>query len=238
MCGRYTLHTEKEALAERFDFDPGDLATLSPRYNVAPTQNVVVLRGGAERRVASFMRWGLVPSWAKTRAGLPQLINARSEGIASKPAFRAPLRRQRCLIPADGFYEWQAPVPPGKRKIPHWIGLASSEVFAMAGLWSVWQPKDGEGAEPLHSCVILTAAANEAVHAIHERMPVILPRDAESAWLDPALDGNVEAILALLTPVAASALSAHPISTRVNSVRNDDPSLLEPATDDPQLGFL
>ena len=237
MCGRYTLHTEKEALAARFDFDPGDLAGFTPRYNLAPTQNAVTVRASEGGRVASFMRWGLVPSWAKALAGLPQMINARAEGIAEKPSFRTPLRRQRCLILADGFYEWQAPVAPGKRKIPHWIGLASAEPFALAGLWSVWQPRDVLGAEPLFSCAIVTTAANAAVQPIHGRMPVILPRDAESRWLDPALDNDVDALLALLAPVASNALRAHPISTRVNSVRNDDPSLLELATDDPQLGF-
>ncbi len=238
MCGRYTLHTEKEALAERFDFDPGDLAALAKRYNVAPTQNAVTVRVREARRVASLMRWGLVPSWAKAIAGLPQMINARAEGIESKPSFRQPFRKQRCLILADGFYEWQAPVAPAKRKIPHFIGLASGEPFAMAGLWSVWQPKDELDAQPVVSCAIITTAANAGVRAIHERMPVILTREAEGRWLDPALDGNVDALRALLVPVPAAALRAYPISTRVNSVRNDDPALLEPSSADPQLGFL
>jgi putative SOS response-associated peptidase YedK len=237
MCGRYTLHTEKEALAIRFGFDPGDLAGFAPRYNLAPTQKVVVVRADQNGRSASFMRWGLVPSWAKEISGLPQLINARAEGIAVKPSFRTPLRVQRCLIPADGFYEWQAPVAPAKTKIPHLIGLASGEPFALAGIWSAWRPKDVLAVEPLLSCAIITTAANAAVRAIHERMPVVLPREAEARWLDPALDGNVDALLALLVPVASESLAAHPISRRVNSVRNDDPSLLELATDDPQLGF-
>lgn len=238
MCGRYTLHTEKEALAARFEFDAGDLEALAPRYNLAPTQNAVTVRADGGHRLASFMRWGLVPSWAKALSGLPQMINARAEGVESKPSFRTPLRKQRCLILADGFYEWQAPVPPAKRKIPYLIGLASGEPFAMAGLWSVWQPKDVVISDPLYSCAIITTAANSAVHAIHARMPVILPRSAEASWLDPALDANVAALLALLAPVGSEALRAHPVSTRVNSVRNDDPSLLEHATDDPQLGFL
>jgi putative SOS response-associated peptidase YedK len=237
VCGRYTLHTEKEALAARFDFDPADLAGFAPRYNMAPTQNAVVVRGTVHGRSASFMRWGLVPSWAKALNGLPQMINARAEGVEAKPSFRTPLRKQRCLILADGFYEWQAPIAPAKSKIPHLIGLESGEPFALAGLWSVWQPKDLLAAEPLFSCAIITTAANAAVRAIHERMPVNLPREAESHWLDPALDGNVDALLALLVPIASEALRAHPISKRVNSVRNDDPSLLQPSSDDPQLGF-
>ena len=238
MCGRYTLHTEKEALAERFDFDPTDLATLAPRYNIAPTDSVVTVRASGGTRSAALMRWGLVPWFAEGPGALALMINARAEGIASKPSFRDSLRTQRCLILADGFYEWQAPVAPAKTKIPHWIGLASGGPFAMAGLWSRWRSKQDLLAEPLFSCAIITTAANAAVRALHDRMPVILPREAEARWLDPALDENVDALLALLSPVASEALAAHPVSRRVNSVRNDDPSLLAPFTDDPQLGFF
>ncbi len=237
MCGRYTLHTEKEALAARFGFDPGDLPQLAPRYNIAPTDRVLALRVVDGARRAALLRWGLVPYWAKAIDAQPLMINARVEGVESRPAFREPLRRQRCLIPADGFYEWQAPLLPSKRKIPHFIGLASGEPFAMAGLWSRWRPKDELGAEPLFSCAILTTAANSAVRALHDRMPVILPREAEARWLDPGLDDDVDALLALLAPRPAEELELHPVSTRVNSVKNDDASLLEASNDDPQLGF-
>lgn len=238
MCGRYTLHTGKEALGERFGFDPADLPALRPRYNVAPTDPVVVVRVVEGVRRAGLLRWGLVPYWARAIDALPLLINARIEGIADKPAFREPLRQRRCLIPADGFYEWQVPLPPSKRKIPHWIGLANGAPFAMAGVWSRWRAKDPLTAEPLLSCAILTTAANDAVRSLHERMPVILPPEVEARWLDPALDGDVDALLALLAPVGPEALALRPVSTRVNSVQNDDPSLLEPSSDDPQLGFL
>jgi putative SOS response-associated peptidase YedK len=238
MCGRFTLHTEKEALAERFGFDPGDLALLRPRYNVAPTDSVLAVRMRDGERHAQMLRWGLVPYFAKAIDALPLMINARVESVATNAAFRDPLRERRCLIPADGFYEWQAAGPLAKRKVPHWIGLKSGEPFAMAGLWSRWRPKDElGGGEPLYSCTILTAPANETVRALHDRMPLILPREAEARWLDPALDGDVDAILALLRPLPADALEAHPVSTRVNSVKNDDPSLLEPSSEDPQLGF-
>jgi putative SOS response-associated peptidase YedK len=237
MCGRYTLHTEKEALAERFGFDPADLEALAPRYNIAPTDPVVAVRVLDGVRRAGRLRWGLVPYWARAIGALPLMINARVEGIAEKPAFREPLRRQRCLIPADGFYEWQAAGALAKRKLPHWIGLARGGPFAMAGIWSRWRPKDELGAEPLYSCAILTTAANAAVAPLHDRMPVILPREAEARWLDPALDDDVDALLALLQPIAPDALASHPVSARVNSVKNDDASLLDPSSEDPQLGF-
>ena len=238
MCGRYTLHTEKEALAERFGFDPAELAALRPRYNVAPTDPVlaVLLRDGV--RHATLLRWGLVPYFAKAIKALPLMINARVEGVAKNAAFRDALREKRCLIPADGFYEWQKAGPLGKRKVPHFIGLESGAPFAMAGLWSRWRPKGELVAEPLYSCTILTAPANATVAPLHDRMPVILSRDAEARWLDPALDGQVDALLALLQSLPASALEAHPVSIKVNSVRNDDPSLLAPSSDDPQLGFF
>jgi putative SOS response-associated peptidase YedK len=238
MCGRYTLHTEKEALAERFGFDPSDLAELKPRYNIAPTDPVLAVRVVEGARRAGMLRWGLVPYWARAIGALPLMINARVEGVAEKAAFREPLRQRRCLIPADGFYEWQAAGPLAKRKVPHFIGLRSGEPFAMAGLWSRWRPRDELAAEPVYSCAILTTDANAAVAPLHDRMPVILPRELEARWLDPALDDDVDAILALLQPVAAGELAIHPVSTRVNSVKNDDASLLDPSADDPQLGFL
>jgi putative SOS response-associated peptidase YedK len=238
MCGRYTLHTEKEALAARFDFDPAEIAALKPRYNVAPTDPVLAVRVQDGARHAALLRWGLVPYFAKAINALPLMINARVEGVAKSGAFRDALREKRCLIPADGFYEWQKAAPLARRKVPHLIGLASGEPFAMAGLWARWRAKDDLAAEPLYSCTILTAPANAAIAPLHDRMPVILPRDAEARWLDPALDGDVDALLALLQPVPAGALEAHPVSIKVNSVKNDDPSLLEPSTEDPQLGFF
>ncbi len=239
MCGRYTLHTEKEALAARFGFDLAQLAALAPRYNVAPTDSVLAVRMREGARVASLLRWGLVPYFAKAIGALPLMINARVEGVAKNAAFRDSLREKRCLIPADGFYEWQKAGPLARRKVPHFIGLRSGEPFAMAGLWArCWRPKDEISPEPLYSCTILTAPANTTVAPLHDRMPVILPREAEARWLDPALDDDVDALLALLRPVPADALEAHPVSIKVNSVKNDDPSLLEPSSEDPQLGFF
>jgi putative SOS response-associated peptidase YedK len=238
MCGRFTLHTEKEALAERFGFDVEALRALPPRYNVAPTDQVLALveRDGA--RVPLFMRWGLVPSFSRTERGPAHMINARVETLARNNAFRDSLRARRCLIPADGFYEWQATSKLAKRKLPHLVARADGAPFAMAGLFAEWRPRDALFAEPLISCTIVTTDANAAVRPLHDRMPVILPRANEARWLDPTLNGDSEALLALLEPVAAAELTTRPVSRRVNSVKNDDPSLLVPDPSEPSLGFF
>jgi putative SOS response-associated peptidase YedK len=237
VCGRFTLSQPPEVVARQFELDA--LPALAPRYNIAPGQPVAAVRWSrsAGRRVLELRHWGLVPAWAEDPAIGNRLINARAETASERPSFRDPLRRRRCLIPADGFYEWQAAGALAKRKLPHWIGLARGGPFAMAGIWSRWRPKDELGAEPLYSCAILTTAANAAVAPLHDRMPVILPREAEARWLDPALDDDVDALLALLQPIAPDALASHPVSARVNSVKNDDASLLDPSSEDPQLGF-
>ena len=163
MCGRYTLYTEKEVLARRFEVE---IAELSPSYNVAPTQSVVSVSFEKEARVAGVMRWGLIPFWTKDETKLPQMINARVESVATRPAYREAFRRRRCLILADGFYEWQRGLGPGKRKIPHWIFREDGGPFAMAGIWSVWRRPDLER-KWLRSCAIITTSANAAVSELH-----------------------------------------------------------------------
>ena len=239
MCGRFTLHTEKEALAERFDFDPAALGALAPHYNLAPTQDVLAVRAerGAARRVAGMVRWGLVPSWSKAIGAQALMINARVESLAEKPAFARSLESQRCLIPADGFYEWQAAGSKARSKQPHLIARADGAPFAMAGLWAQWRRRGELFGEVLLSCAVVTTAANAAVEKLHDRMPVILPREAEGPWLDHALDGETEKLLALLAPVRAEELRTHPVSRRVNSAANDDPSLLALDDSEPSLGF-
>src|SRR5882672_2394398 len=227
MCGRYTLHTEKEALAERFHFDPGALALLAPRYNIAPTDPVLTVRAAGEGREPRMMRWGLVPWFAKEIGAQLLMINARIESLADKPAFRDSLRARRCLIPADGFFEWQSASGPRRQRLPHFIGRGDGEPFAMAGLFAEWRPKGQLLEEILLSCAIVTTAANAAVANLHDRMPVILPREAEGRWLDPTLDGDTETLLSLLAPVPAAELLVYPVSRRVNSVKNDDASLLQ-----------
>ena len=237
MCGRYTLHTEKEALAERFDFDPAALAGGPARYNIAPTQNVLTLVAGESRREPRIMRWGLVPPFAKEIGATARMINARVETLHQKNAFRESLRAHRCLVLADGFYEWQAG-GQGGRRVPHYVSRGDGAPFAMAGLFAEWRRRGELLGEILLSCAIVTTAANAVVEKLHDRMPVILPRAAEGPWLDHALDGKTEALLALLAPVRAEELREHPVSRRVNSVGNDDPSLLARDDSEPSLGFF
>ena len=178
MCGRFTLRTPARDLVEIFELlrEP----EFSPRYNVAPTQRIAVIRQYGKDREFSDMRWGLVPSWSKDPKAGPPLINARAETVATKPSFRTAFRRRRCLIPADGFYKWQK--TDSKTKIPHYIRMAKDRPFAFAGLWECWQGGDGS---PLESCTIVTTEANDLMRPLHDRMPVILPEKDFAKWLDP-----------------------------------------------------
>ncbi|MCS7040325.1 MAG: SOS response-associated peptidase, partial [Anaerolineae bacterium] len=180
MCGRFTLTASGDELASLFDLEQAP--NLEPRYNIAPTQPVAVVRLDREgrRREFTLMRWGLIPSWAKDIHIGNRLINARAETLTEKPAFRTAFRRRRCLIPANGFYEWQKPT--AGRKQPYFIGLPDRRPFAFAGLWEHWEGADGS---VLDSCAIITTAANERVRVLHDRMPVILERTDFGDWLDP-----------------------------------------------------
>ncbi|KPK55447.1 MAG: hypothetical protein AMS22_04200 [Thiotrichales bacterium SG8_50] len=222
MCGRYTVGCEPSALIEHFEPDEVLLA-LRPRYNVAPSQSVAILRCDEQaRKVLAPARWGLIPSWAKDPAIGNRMINARAETVADKPAFRTALRRRRCLVAADGFYEWRK---LGAAKQPYWIGLATRTPMGFAGLWERWQPS--HGGDALESCTIITTAANEVVAPIHERMPVVLRPSDYARWLNPAT-ADVAELTGLLMPYPDAGMIAYPVSTAVNSPRNDDPSLREP----------
>lgn len=216
MCGRFSLVTDAEGVMGFFNvlYCP----ELQPRYNIAPTQEVpaVVLMDG-ERRVV-MLRWGLVPSWAKDPAIGQRMINAKSETVAEKPSFRAAFRRRRCLIPATGFYEWQAR-PGGKQ--PYNIRPAAGGLMAFAGLWEHWEANG----EVLRSCTILTTAANTAIASIHDRMPVILDRAHHAAWL--AGDASPAVLQAMLRPCPEDLLIAEPVSRHVNSPSNDDPECIQ-----------
>ncbi|HEY8496639.1 MAG TPA: SOS response-associated peptidase [Limnochordales bacterium] len=219
MCARYTLTDTGELLIRQFRLAqlPPD---YRPRYNIAPTQPVTVVLNGQGRRAAMF-RWGLIPYWAQDPSIGRKLINARAETVAVKPAFRHSLRRRRCLVPADGFYEWQA---VNGRKQPMRIVLSRGGLFAFAGLWDRWRSPDGE---EVYSCVIITTDANERMRPIHHRMPVILSPDDYDLWLDPDVQ-EPEAVLPLLRPAPEDLLRAYPVSTLVNSPRHDDPACVEP----------
>jgi putative SOS response-associated peptidase YedK len=222
MCGRFTLTVDPADLQDAF---PEFIfpAQVAARYNIAPTQPVLVLPNDATNK-ADFFVWGLIPSWAKDPAIGSRLINARAETLAEKPSFRSAYKYHRCLIFADGFFEWQArPGNPGK--VPHLIRLRSGKPFAFAGLWEHWQSPDGS---EIKSAAIITTTPNELMTPIHNRMPVILPHDAYAQWLDPSPLFPVD-LNSLLVPCPAGEMSAYPVSTLVNSPANDRPEVLLPA---------
>ncbi len=222
MCGRYTLISNDEAIRLLFEVPAFDERLLVPRYNIAPTQPVVIVRQGAMGRELVPMRWGLIPWWAKDPKTLPLMINARAESVADKPAYRDPFRYRRCLIPASGFYEWQDRGRGPKQ--PYAILPTAGGLIAFAGLWETWSGPDGS---EIDSAVIVTTGANRRLQPLHERMPVVLePQDFE-AWLSPATTPKDAA--ALLKPAREDLLTFNPVSLRVNAVANDDAELLEEA---------
>ena len=219
MCGRYSLTAGTDELGDRFRFDGAGL-TYAPSYNIAPSQMALTVKNDDARR-ASFMRWGLIPSWAKSPSLGNRMINARAETVAEKPSFRTALTRRRCLVLADGFYEWQR--TEGSKR-PMRITLKSREPFAFAGLWDTW--RDPKGAI-ITSCTIITTAANDLLSPVHDRMPVILPRDLESFWLDPHIQDHV-ALSDVLAPYPSAAMEAYEVSSLVNSPSNNGPEVLVP----------
>jgi putative SOS response-associated peptidase YedK len=219
MCGRFTLaQTDPSQLRVRFPI--GERLEVRRRYNVAPGDDVLaVVRREESHPEGALLRWGLVPYWAKDpREMAVKTINARAETIAERPAYRDAFARRRCLIVADGFYEWSAGTP-------HWITLEDGGPFAFAGLWATWRPKGDDEVEPLRSCSIVTTAAADAVRDLHDRMPVILAAGSEDAWLDPA---TPEAELHELLAAPATRLANRPVSRAVNDARHDEPDCLDP----------
>jgi putative SOS response-associated peptidase YedK len=221
MCGRYTLTTGKKEIAEQLSLF--DVPDLDPHFNIAPTQSVPVARRLPDqpRGEVVLLRWGLVPSWADDRAIGNRLINARAETVADKPAFRAAFRKRRCLVLADGFYEWQKTGSPKKQ--PYYFKLKDDGLFAFAGLWEHWD-KEGEVVE---SCTIVTTDANELLRPMHDRMPVILHRGDYERWLDPS-NQTAKDLLPLLRPFPAEEMRAYPVSLHVNNPRHDDPNCVVP----------
>ncbi len=220
MCGRYTLATPVERLAEAFGVW-GDLPELSLGYNIAPTQEVAaVLVDSGERRLER-LRWGLIPSWAKDPGVGARMINARSETVPEKPSFRSAFRKRRCLIPADGFYEWQK---TNNGKQPFYTRMCNGAPFAFAGLWESWREND----EPeVRTCTILTTEPNELLAPVHNRMPVILHPDSYDTWLTP--DAGEDTLTELFEPYPSEAMETYPVSRLVNSPSNDDERCIEPA---------
>jgi putative SOS response-associated peptidase YedK len=220
MCGRYTL-TSPEDIAARFGLGALAETRIEPRFNVSPSQGVPVIVSSEETgRTLTTMRWGFQPAWMKGDGQRPPPINARSESLLERPMFRGSVAHHRCLIPADGFYEWKV-VPGRKTKQPMYIRLKGGGLFAFAGLYVQGKSEVGE------TCVIITTAANEAISSIHERMPVILDRSVEMQWLDPELEDS-KAAMSYLQTVPADMIEAYPVSTLVSSPRNQGPELIEP----------
>jgi putative SOS response-associated peptidase YedK len=250
VCGRFVTASSPALIADRFAVDEVDETVVpdqEPDYNVSPRRNVLAVRerereDGTRERVLSRLRWGLVPSWAKELKVGDRMINARAETVAEKPAYRRAFAKKRCLIPADGFYEWKAGTNVGgaggpsggkPKKQPYFIHRRDGEPLAFAGLWEVWKVPDGSpddvkdvGGDDgwLRSCVIVTTTANELMAPIHNRMPVILPESAWEQWLDPD-EHDVDTLAKLLVPAPEALLEAYPVSTAVNNARNNGPEL-------------
>lgn len=218
MCGRYTLKTPVEALAEKFGVE--ETPDIAPSYNIAPTQDVAAVLSEDGKRKLDVLHWGLIPSWADDPQIGGRMINARAETVAEKPSFRSAFRHRRCLIPADGFYEWRK---TGGGKQPHYIRMGDGSPFAFAGLWERWR----NGRE-IRSCIIITTGANELVGEVHDRMPVILHPEDYDLWLDPDFDER-DPLTTLLKPYPADEMEAYPVSRYVNSPSNDDPACVQPA---------
>ncbi len=221
MCGRFTLFDTATSLAEAFGV--AEVPSLSPRYNIAPSQKVAAVRipPGERSREAVLLHWGLIPSWAKDRSIGSRMINARAETAAGKPAFRSAIRRRRCLVPADGFYEWKR---TDGRKQPYYIRMRDGRIFAFAGLWESWE---GPGGGAVESCAILTTLPNDLLRPIHDRMPVLVsPRDYD-LWLSPEAR-DPEALAPLFRPYPSEEMTAFPVGTAVNNPKTDTPELIKP----------
>lgn len=221
MCGRYTLAVQLDLIADRFLLKRVD-AKETFRFNIAPTQLAPVIHQTDTGRTLTMMRWGLIPFWAKDESIGNKLINARAETLAEKPSFKRSLERKRCIVPADGFYEWKKS-KDGKTKTPMRIVVGQGDLFGIAGLWDRWKSPNGESVE---SYTIITTEPNKFVSPIHNRMPVILSKDIEDQWLDPEIT-KPELLTPLLVPYKGE-MKAYEVSKSVNSPSNDSPSLIEP----------
>ena len=220
MCGRYAQRTDAKKLAR--EFKVADAPSVEPRYNIAPTQDVLAVSETGDGREMRFFKWGLVPSWAKDTSMGARLINARSESVAEKPAFREAFKQRRCIIPADGFYEWQR---TGGRKQPFFFRMRDEHPFGFAGLWERWEGEDGE---VINSCAILTTEANEVLRPVHDRMPVILHPDDYELWLGGSAR-ELDLVKEVLRPYPAGEMVGYPVGSGVNSPRNQGAGLLERA---------
>ncbi len=223
MCGRMTQQTSPSDVARIFDAELRDGEAILPRFNCAPTDPLTVVLQREDGRMVERHRWGLIPPWAVDPSAGGRMINARAETVATSPAFRVALRRRRCIVPADGFYEWER---RGRARQPWLIHLADGQPMAMAGLWSLW--RDPANGLWVASCAVITTVANSTVATLHDRMPVLLAAESWDAWMDPS-ESSAEFLRGFLVPAEEGLLARYPVSIRVNSVRNEGPDLVEPA---------
>lgn len=221
MCGRFSLHTPESQIREAFNLEYTEPLGLKPRYNISPSQDIPIIRDTESSREMVLARWGLIPAWSKESKTKYSTINARIESVAEKPTYRTPFKRQRCLIPADGFYEWKQ---VEGNKVPHHIRMKDSSVFAFAGLWDRWE---GDS-ETLDNCTIIVMPANKVMKPIHERMPAIIAPAHYDFWLDSRITEKQE-IMQNLTSAPSSQLTAYPVSTWVNSPKHKDERCILPA---------
>jgi putative SOS response-associated peptidase YedK len=226
MCGRFVASSPTTALAEVFEVDEVKAPELEARYNVAPTDQVYAVAATKGSRQLGTFKWGLVPSWAKDPSVGSRMINLRAESVSEKASFRRTLGKRRCIIPADGFYEWKD-MGKGRKKQPFFICSTSGEPLALAGLWEVWKDRDDQDAEWLRTCTIITTDPNRLLEPIHDRMPVILAPEVWDTWLDEE-NHDTDALAALLVPAPDDLLELYPVSTAVSSVKNDGPELILP----------
>ncbi|MCF6139319.1 SOS response-associated peptidase [Pseudalkalibacillus berkeleyi] len=220
MCGRFTLTAEIDLLMDWFEIDEfASEFNIQPRFNIAPSQDIVAIVSNEGSRRAGFLKWGLIPFWAKDPSIGHKLINARSETVPEKPSFKHAFKKRRCIIPADGFFEWKK---EGKHKQPKYIKMKNDQPFGFAGLWEKWKDEQGN---PIHTCTVLTTEPNELMEDIHNRMPVILPREKYGNWLD--VDGEQSDLIELMKPFDSASMTAYNVSTIVNSPRNEVPECIE-----------
>jgi putative SOS response-associated peptidase YedK len=225
MCGRFTLRTPASVWAEQFSlFDVPDWPLSEPRYNIAPTQNVVAVRArpNSDQRELVTLRWGLIPSWARDISIGNRMINARTETVTTKPSYRSAFRRRRCLIVADGFYEWQK---AGSRKQPYYFTVDRCAPFGFAGLWEHWK----QGEQTIESCTLITTDANDTVRPVHDRMPVIVDPKDYDIWLDPAVE-DTKLLEPVLRPFESEPMEAYPVDAWMNAPAHEGPRCLEPVS--------
>lgn len=232
MCARFTLKSSSDVVGKLFDLD--DLPEIEPRYNIAPTQELLAIVATNGKREATTFRWGLIPSWMDDATVGQRMINARGETVAEKPSYRGPFKKRRCLIVADGFYEWTDPLEEGlfagvtstgkPKRQPHWIGMKDRGPFAFAGIWELNQKTE---LGPVETCAIITTDPNSLLEPMHDRMPVILAKEDWDFWLDPAND-RVETLQQLIRPFPSELMDTYLVSTRVNSPREQGADLIDP----------